>query len=185
MPAKFHWSPPHASRLVLSLRCASALPLPSFPTLHPKPVTLPTLVFFPQHRATEPLAHFLHPFSYPAIFPENIVFAASRHPTRLHEVSTGSLSPHSLPRPRHAIPRPLSSSPTRPSPDLTFWNRCHDARGRLGLEGPIAIQPGVRSAGITCIAASQGRQGCAFTPHRERGPSHEVSTAHSHRHQQM
>jgi hypothetical protein len=160
----------HASRLVLSLRCASALPLPSFPTLHPKPVTSPVLVFFPQIiERPNHIAHFLNRFSTAPSPAKHRLVGIPPSP-RLHEVSPGycpltcvvhrtSIPHHSWPPCRHrrrdrALP---TTATTVASVASGTAPNCppHQARasGHLAYRSVQTPPTGLRKS----------------TPHRERG----------------
>jgi hypothetical protein len=172
----------HASRLVLSLRCASALPLPSFPTLHPKP-TSPVLVLFPQIiERPKHIAHFLNRFSTPPSPAKHRLVGIPPSP-RLHEVSLGycplTCIVHRTSIP-HSLPAVVIADAIKPCPQrLRRWPR--SPQGRV----PIALLTRPGQAGISRTGASKRRPGCASPPHTGSGePGDEVSTAHSPQHQE-
>ena len=162
---------------MLSLRCASALPLPSFPTLHPKPVTSPTLVLFPKHRATEPhrklFATTFHPTNFPAKHPPVGIPPS----TTFHEVSlsycplTCSIVLHTA---HHFSPAVVIACAIGLC--LHTLVRGHDLRGRLGLA--LKLPPKSAPDMPGGLASRSLRQtGLRIrTPHRERGAWQEIGT---------
>lgn len=171
---------PRIPPCLLSLRCASALPLPSFPTLHPKTGDFArSRLLSPNTERPTCIATFLHPFPT-APSPSKHRLSAIPPSTRLHEVSIGrcpltrctvhhppSTASHFLARCRHR-----RRDRALPSPSGACGRH---ALGRLGLEAQLPLQPGaspVPGWPAFAFAVSLDRQGCASihpTPRAGRG----------------
>lgn len=161
------------------------MPLPSFPTLHPKPVTLPVFVSFLQHQATTP-----HPQTF--LYRPSTPRPSRDHHLRFAILDTKEVSLHRCPlrciiQLHHHLAgcrhrRCDRSLPSHPGAAITVL-----LSPRAG--GPIASKTSANHGGISRGTGAQRLDRAAHPPHRERGaspslPSDEVSTAHSHQQQQ-